>query len=501
MLKKKIVFVIALALCATEVFAQLTVGGGMDMVLVPLQIVTRDTVEDEGNVWIGAGIGGNGSLQGIRTRINVFGNYEDKIGFMTDIWFLYTNNGANLWDQPEGNNPSSPNTRNPNALELRLGDYGEIWWCPTNWLRFDVGRIVNTAQTGYVGDHWLSAWTVGMFDAYNIFSYFYSGGIGVLAQYAPPQLEGFSAYIFVPQFGMPFTEAEYDDAWPSGTLLTNGADRINDTGTGDTINRNANRAFRVFERTWVTVGYEASELFHVRLQYIGANPSGSINWKSGEEENAIDMESDKYRVSVSAPRIEAAFAWLGIQGLVLDFGVKTWLPVSDWITDTYDNEANNYIKLENTGVYWGGIGFGFGISYSRLLDGNLVVNFRSDGIMLRNWKGTYQGANAEITNPLQLSFHLWPSYTIPGVGTITVSAGLNYIGRNTVDIGSVNPNENSENWENADRLRFGAGLAFSIPVFSSGSVSFGLAYSHGTGERNGGEPRTITIPINLYLQW
>ena len=500
MLKKKITFVIALALCATGTFAQLTVSGGMDMVLVPLQVVTHDTVEDEGNVWVGAGIGGNGALQGIRTRINVFGNFEDKIGFMADIWLLYTNNGANLWDQPAGNNPSSPNTRNSNALELRLGDYGEIWWSPAKWLRFDVGRVINTSQTGYVGDHWLAPWTAGMFDGYNIFSYFYSGGIGVLAQYSPPRLEGFSAYVFIPQFGMPFTEANNDDAWPGGNLLTNGGDMINDTGTGETVNRNANRAARVFERTWVTAGYEVDEKFHARLQFIGANPGGSINWKSGEGENVIDVESHRYRVSVSAPRFEAAFAWLGIEGLVLDLGIKTWLPVSDWITDTYDSESNNYIKLKNTGVYWGGIGFGFGASYSRLLDGNLVLNFRADGIMFRSWEGTYQGAASKITNPVQLSFHLWPSYTFSGIGTVTLSLGLNYIGRNTVDIGGANPNAASEYWENADRLRFGTGLAFNIPVFSSGSVSLGFAYSNGTSEKNGGEPRTITVPISFYLQ-
>jgi hypothetical protein len=500
-LKKKITLVILFVLCAAGAFAQLTVNGGMDMVLVPLQIVTRDTVEDEGNVWIGAGVGGNGALQGIRTRLVVSGNYEDKIGFATDIWLLYTNNGANLWDQPEGNNPNSPNTRNPNAMELRLGDFGEIWWSPAEWIQFDVGRVLNTSQTGYIQDHWISLWTVGMYDGYNIFSYFSAGGIGFLAQYAPTRFEGFSAYVFVPQFGMGFTETPSDDAWPNGNLLTNGADRLNDTGGGETVNRNANRAFRVFQRTWVTVGYEAPELFHARIQYIGANPGGIINWTSGEGENLIDVESHKYRVIVSAPRIEAAFAVLSVPGLVLDLGVKSWLPVSDWITDTYDNEANKYIKLENTGTYWGGIGFGFGVSYSRLFDGDLVINFRSDGIMFRSWEGTYQGADSKITNPLQLSFHLWPSYTIPGVGTITASGGLNYIGRNTVDIGGTDPNDGSIYWENADRLRFGAGLSFTIPVYGLGSISFGLAYSHGTSEKNGGEPQTITIPINFFLSW
>jgi hypothetical protein len=257
----------------------------------------------------------------------------------------------------------------------------------------------------------------------------------------------------------------------------------------------------VFERTWFTVGYELDETFHVRLQYIGANSSGNVNWNSGEGENLVDVESHRYRVSISAPRLEAAFAWFSVPGLLLDLGIKSWLPVSDWITDTYDNEAKKYIKLENTGNYWGGIGFGFGASFYKLMDGNLVLNFRADGDMLRSWKGSYEGVDAKITNPMRLSFHLWPSYTIPDLGTITVSAGFNYVGRNTVDIGGADPNEDSEYWKDAERLRFGGGVAFDIPVFSTGSISFGVAYSHGTGERNGGEPRTITIPINFFYHW
>jgi hypothetical protein len=497
---KKIAIVILLVLCAIGVFAQeqenrININGGMDMVLVPLQVVSRDTIEDEGNVWLGSGVGANGTHLGIRTRFIVSGSYENKFGFLTDIWFLYTNNGANLWDQPEGDNPNSPNTRNPNAMEVRLGDFGEIWWSPAEWLRFDVGRIIDTSQTGYIGDHWLSAWSVGMFDGYNIFSYFYSGAIGFLAEYAP--IKGLSAYVFVPKFGMGFTEAQFDDAWPSGNLLTNGADKLNDLGDDDdTVNRNSNRAARVFERTQVTVGYKVPDLFHARVQYVGANPGGAINWNEGE--NLIDVEPHRYRVSISAPRFEAAFAWLGVPRLVLDLGLKTWLPVSDWITDTYDKEANEYIKLENTGSFWGGLGCGFGASYS-LLDENLVLKFRFDGLMLRNWKGTYQGVDAEITNPILLSFHLWPSYTIPGFGTITLSAGLNYVGRNKVDIGGTDPNNNSEYWENADRLRFGAGLSFNLPIFGVGAIDFGLAYRHGTGEEKGGEPYTITIPISFFF--
>jgi len=502
--KKIIALVVVLGAFAANVFAQFTVGGGMDMILVPLQVVMRDTVEYEKNIWFGSGAGGSGTLFGIRTRLNLSASHEEKFGFRTDIWFLYSNNGANLWTQEAGNNPNSPNSANPNAMEVRLGDYGEVWWRPAEWLRFDVGRVVNTAQSGYIGDYWLSAWSIGMFDNYNIFSYHYSGSIGFLAQYTPPQIEGLSVYVFVPQFGMPFTQTQQDYTWPSGILLANGGDRLNDPDNSEeVVNRNSNRALRVFERTWLTVGYKTSNM-HARLQFIGANPGGSKNWMG---DGAV-AESYAYRVSVNAPRIEAAFAYLVAEKFVIDVGVKSWLPISNWVTDTYNNDIDTggYMKLSNTGTYWGGIGFGLGMGYTNeslnnLMGGELVFYFRADGDMLRSWQGTHEGVDAAITNPLRLSFHFWPSYTFPGGNTITLHGGVNYIGRNTVDIGGADPNVDSADWENSDRLRFGGGLSFDMSLFGSSSISFGLAYSHGTGEAKGGEPRTISIPINFYFHW
>jgi len=192
----------------------------------------------------------------------------------------------------------------------------------------------------------------------------------------------------------------------------------------------------------------------------------------------------------------------------VDIGVKSWLPISDWITDTWNNDIDNgsYLRLSNTGTYWGGIGFGLGVTYTSeklndLMNGKLVFNFRADGNMLRNWQGNHEGVDTTITNPLRLSFHLWPSFTFPnGIG-ITLHGGFNYIGRNTVDIGGANPNKDSTDWDNSERLRFGGGLSFDIALFGASSISVGLAYSHGTGEARGGEPRTISLPVSFAFYW
>jgi len=483
MTKKLAVFAVVLAACAGGVFAEIAISGGADMVVVPLQVVTRDTAEDDGHVWVGAGVGTT-AMAGIRTRLNMTGNFNDIIGFRTDVWFLYSNDGANLWSGVDRD-----------AMEVRLGDHGSLWWRPTEWFRLDVGRVFNTSQAGRVGGHGLSMWTVGMFGGGNIFSPHFSGDIGMLGRFSIPQIEELSIYAFVPFFGMPFDRPSYDFPWLPGSLLTPGAD---DLHGAEPDNLNRHRAFRVLQRSWLTVGYEVSESFHARVQFAGANPSGDVNWITDGDATHFY----RLRVSMSAPRFEAAFAWLGTPGLIVDFGMRTWIPISDWLTDTRSEDIDNpgYIRLVDTGTYWGGLGFGLGVSYA--LTDDITVNFRADGDMLRSWRWTSSGLTSPhmgitgITNPVRLSFHLWPVFTLPNDMRLTASVGLNYVGRNAVDRSGENLNEGCLDWERSDRLRFGGGLSAAIP-FGASSLTVGVAYSHGTADRRGGEARVVTIPITF----
>jgi hypothetical protein len=489
---------------AQETESGLRISGGIDMLIVPLQLVTRDTALDEGNLFLGAGLARNGAMQGVRTRLTLFANHENRFGFRSDLMMLYTNNRANLWGDSASTNPSSPNNAPASAIDFRVGDHMGLWWRPIETLRIDAGRFFFADHSGYVNDHWLAPWTIGMFDGGNIFSGWFAN-TGVLARYTVAQVQGLSVAVFVPQFGMPFMYAPDSTGsstdWPYGNLVTSGGDRLNDTA--EEGNRNLNRAMRVFQRTWLTLGYEAPNSYHARLQFIGANPSGSVNFQEGEGANVTKVEPFRYRVTVTAPRIEAAFAYLGVQDFVIDVGVKSWLPVSDWITDTYSQSQGGYIRLRNTGTYWGGIGFGLGVSYRGLLGGDLIINLRADGDMLRQFTGVRSGEEWTIVNPLRMSFHLWPQYRIEGVGTLTVNAGLNYVGRNSVTVSGAtpNPNEGSVHWQASDRLRFGAGAALTVPLAGVSSVSFGLAYRHGTTEGRGAEPMTISLPINFFMHF
>ena len=477
--KKCIAFALVLAVCAAGAFAEISIGGGVDMVVVPFQAVTRDTAEHDGNVWVGAGIGRNGVNSGIRTRMMLSGNHNDTFGFRTDLWFLYTNNQTNLY-------PGS----NHNAMEMRLGDHGHLWWRPLDWFRLDVGRVFNTSLSGRVHDHWHSLWSIAMFGGDNIFTSHYSGNIGLLAGFTPPQVEGLSVYLFVPSFGMPFDRNTHEFGWIPGSLLTPGGGGLNSI---EDDNENRHRAWRVLQRSWITVGYQINDDMLARVQFVGANPSGSVNWTDSPY---------RYRVSLSAPRIEAAFAFSNDIFLV-DVGARVWMPISDWITDIWsEGQGIGYIREVDTGTYWGGIGFGLGASIT--ITEQLRVNFRADGDMLRRWSGTHMGLDTQVTNPVRLSFHLWPTFTLANGVSFLASVGANYVGRNTVDRDGTNPNDNEmfrTDWDRSNRLRLGGGLSMRVPLFGNSAIQFGLTYSHGTADIRGGEERVISVPISFFYHW
>ena len=351
-----------------------------------------------------------------------------------------------------------------------------------------------------------------MFDGGNIFSHFWSPTGGVLAQFTPSRMNflqlpdwtnNLSVFLFVPDFGIPFVNNEYENPWLFDGLLTPGGNLLNSNEPG---NRNNQRAMRVFQRTRIAVGYYEEGLFHARLQFAGANPRGlvTLNRTVGGEE--VPLHPHEWRVGLSAPSFNAAFAWLGTPNLVIDAGVRSWLPVSNWVTDTWneDLDTNAYIRMADTGTYWGGIGFGIGASYSGLLDGALTLNARLDGGFLRGWRGTHEGMDTVIRNPMQLSAQIWPRYTLPGGQSIMFSAGLNYLGRNFVEQDGENVNDREgfrDLWDRSNRLRMGMGVAFEMPIFRGGWVNIGLTYRHGTRDTHGGEANVISLPVLFFFNW
>ena len=455
--------------------SKLNFSAGTFVTLVPLQFVSRDTAEYLDNYWFGTG-------SELTTNVSFFGHYDGKFGFATDLDFSYTPGG--------------------DSIEMGFGSSAHIWVRPADWFRLDAGRFYNGSQAGKVGGHWLSAWTVGMRGGSNIFSGQYAGSIGLLAQFKIPPVKGLALSLFIPSFGISFTGGEEDFSWLSNSSLTPGGDKLN----SDDNFSNRQRAIRIFERTWFTVSYTfkddsndenaRKDELHIRFQYIGANPNGSVNWTTGSGSGRTDVQPYRYRVSVAAPRVEAAFAYSLRDKFSIDLGVKSWLPISSWMTDVYSQDLDNpnYL-MSGDGVFWGGIGFGLGLKIN--VTKEFIINLRADGEMLRNWTGIRDG-DVSITNPMHLSCHLWPSYILPNKMVVMAAVGVNYSGRNQVDLNGENPNKDSLDWDRSDRLRIGGGLSLMIPLFGQRSfVSVGLAYNNGTDDTRGGESRTITIPVNF----
>ena len=450
-------------------------NGGIFLSLVPLQFISRDTAEYADNYWFGAG-------GEISSSISFYGDYDGKFGFATDLDFSYNTSGDDI------------------AIGLSSAHF---WVKPTDWFRLDIGKFYNGSQAGKVGGYWLSAWTVGMRGGSNIFSGQAAGGIGLLAQFKIPAVKGLAFSLFVPSFGISFTEGEEDFSWLSNSSLTPGGGSLN----SDDNFSNRQRALRIFERTWLTASYTfkddskeenaRKDELHLRLQYIGANSGGSVNCTTGSGSNRTDVQPYRYRVSVTSPRVEMAFAYILREKFSIDLGVKSWIPISSWMTDVYSQNIDNpgYL-ISGDGTFWGGIGFGLGLKIFATKE--FIINFRADGEMLRSWTGEREGG-VSITNPMHLSCHLWPSYTLPNKMVVMAAFGVNYSGKNDVDLNGTNPNEDSLDWERSDRLRYGGGLSLMIPLFGQSSfISVGLAYNNGTEDIRGGEARTITIPVNFY---
>ena len=471
---------------STIIFAQeaeksgLKVQGGVDFALVPLQFVTQDSKEN--NVWIGSGLGSG--LQGFRTRLGMSGNYEDKAGFRADLWFYRTNEAD----------------ANPSSLNLRLGDYATVWWSPFTWLRFDVGRLYDPQLSGKIGDLGYAPYTIGMGSHYEVFSYYSSATGGALVSFKP--IKNLFIGYFVPNFGMPFIANDPSDQnWFSTNLLTPGADSLNNENDPSS---NSSRAFRIFQRSWVSLGYLFEDIGHARVQFVGANPNGSVNWTIPGEGGNPSTARNPYdlRVISSAPRFEGAFALTRFDNLIIDFGFKVWVPISDWITDNWNDSAKAYTRAVNTGTYWGGLQFALRAFYNGFLDEKLSLIFYGDAHLLRTWTGIYTGENTRVTNPFRLNFHLASFYDLD-FAVIGVNAGVEYFSRNDVSRGGKNLNTEGEFekfWLVSDRFRFGAGVWIEKRLGSI-SIEGGVAYRNGTNEDHGDEKRAISIPIMFYYRF
>ncbi|MDR2485908.1 MAG: hypothetical protein LBD55_11020, partial [Treponema sp.] len=340
------------------------------------------------------------------------------------------------------------------------GDFLGVWVKPVDWLKFDVGRFNEDILRGKIGDDNWHSYTVAMKGKDDIFTRF-KGDVGALAGLTP--VEGLYIGLLVPSF------AQFESNKPDHT---SGAPNGNTTG-------DSNRALRVYERIQIGLGYEIQGIGLARVQVVGANGAKDTNGAEG-----VDPKTLTFSSTAQAPRFEAAFAFTGMEGLTVDFGLKFWIPIKDWLdpADTWDEDKDEYVKLEKTGTYFKGLQFALGAQYAL---GDLGVAARVDAKMLENYES--DDGNNKYTAPLNLNFHLWPSYNL-GFATLGIDFGLEVNGKSKRET----PAGSTDGEEDGVRIGFGAWLKKS---FGNSSIKGGLAYRAGTEFGGKKENGIFTIPI------
>ena len=153
-MKMKMIFAGLLLGAAVALQAQVTFGGSVDMVIVPLQVVGsyEDEVGVEHDAVMGAGIGGIGHFGGPRIRLDARAVNADH------------NIGMRLRVESRAGGTGNPDFRGENFLQA--------WWSPLDQLRIDAGRFDDDRLRGRIGDDEMAKFTQDMGNQDHIFSRF-----------------------------------------------------------------------------------------------------------------------------------------------------------------------------------------------------------------------------------------------------------------------------------------------------------------------------------------
>ncbi|MDR2020990.1 MAG: hypothetical protein LBQ14_09525 [Treponema sp.] len=457
---KRYIGVVFLVLTAgMNVRAQVSAGAMLDMAFVPYQYVLREGAEEaEEDSVMGAGMGRYGSGQGIRARLDIRAAKDGLFGMRFRI--------------------------QARADGIGIEDYLQAWWTPLSWLRFDAGRFLDDRLRGKISDDekW-NAYTVRMYDGDAIFSRFkthWTGQAGFMASAEPVK----NIYLGALLYGLsPFTASNSSTA----------ASALFDAHP-DYVTQN--------EDAWLNIQAAAAYTFEewglLRVQYFGAKPGVSFNRVTDElidDSNNLIASYDFYTFSITAPRIEAAFAFTGLDNLTLDAGVKIPLPFKDWTlirSDIFTKEDEDdwapVYKTYKTGFIWQApyqISAGF-----RWTLAALTLAGRIDSKFGGSVKGTVQ----EFHFGPEVNVSLWPSWNL-GFMTLGLNFGFEYlwpaVDKNNSPIGKGTPRA----MEGGSRIGFGASVQKEL--FRNCIVRGGAAYKPG-GKVNGREEAgVLTIPVYL----
>jgi len=448
----KMIFVGLLLVAAVTVHAQITIGVTADMVIVPFQYLQGvdyerpDGTTGRHNGIMGAGIGRLDGQAGPRIRLDARAlNEEHAAGLRVRLQAQADADGA---------------------ASVGVENFLQAWWEPLDWLRLDAGRFDDDRLRGKIGSDEMHSFTVLMYDEDALFNRIRARS-GFMASFTP--VEGLLVTALLDNLNPLVRESHNVDA----PLGTNPGYRPEHHRPGfpqlsfvpwDSRFRDG----RVWQHIHLAAGYAIPGIGTVRVQYIGTIPEApSINADAAE----LDINPN----SIAAPRIEAAFAFTGFEGLVVDIGGKIPLPINESFPDRTETwQAPFRASLG-----------------ARYVLGNLEIAGRLDA----GFGGEKRESSGTLSFAPNLNAHLWPSYDF-GAFRAILNAGFEWVGQTTRTVSNGAGNSATTVIGDGGK-RFGMGLSVQSSIMGRIMVRGGLAYRF-PSEVNGIQERGVfTIPLFL----
>ena len=472
---KKILIILLIAAAAGSVSAEVTIGAQIDMAVVPFQFIKDDDAAAQNEInsatlfmympereetIMGAGIGRFASGQGPRARLDMKAHYEDIIGMR-----------ARIQVRTDG---------------IGVEDYLYAYWNPLPGFRINAGRFFDDSLRGKINDmdERMNSYTVRMYDADNIFSRFRThrngGQAGFMLSYNYKLNETSELFAGALLYDlMPFTSSPAPgvifDARPE--YVTNDANS--------------------YHNIQGTVAYTVKNQFQVRAQYLGAKPQVTIN-RITDETVLLPATYDFTVFSITAPRIEAAFALFTIPGLIIDIGGKVPLPFKDW-----DRLKSNIFEKENESMLTDLLYriYKYNYIWQAPYQASIGVKYEQDlfGIGARvdaKFGGSVKGTKTEMHFPFEINAHIWPSVNL-GFASLVLNFGLEYIGATLDEEGKIVQEGQLRPLDGGTRI--GAGISLQKNILANCIIKGGVAFKYG-GIVNGIQEKTV-VSIPLFLDW
>ena len=456
----------------------------------------NEVVDEDGEGLIG--FGAPNALTSGLTELYVRGA-TDYVGFNLGIGFLAvtpgrnTSIGAYAWVKPLGNNYLKVSVGNVTDLTLQ----GKVGTLRQQFEYFTLRHAIVDNPFAENANFRIELLKTN-WENEGIFERFWSnGGPALMLSSEPVKNLFIGAMVKVRD---KYTNNPNDTQY-GGAGIPKSSIWFNNTNVSNVLAKDA------FRFTQVGVGYNFPGIGFARLQFFG----GFGKDKLEDLQELTDMNTgnlpvapgsgtffDFLKTRDQAMKIQGAFAYTGIEGLLVDIGATFWLPVR------YEGKViNRYTKAAvldiKEGGSWNGIRLGIGAAYSI---GAFELAVRNDmnfgGYEQRYVYNAGPGApeqrNLKSTDGIQLVSRLSPSYNF-SFATLGLDFGIGVKGRSISERGN-RVDDQVASWGIGASIRrsFGSahfitGLAYTSPIYVGGNK-----YKYNN-------PGYLSIPILMWMNF